>query len=194
MNRKNELVQIINSKWNVSRSPTQNKETLAQMMRFWELGFTDSGVASEIGVSSSLINVWMKNYPELKELKDLCYVKINNKARENIYNSIKKGSIKTSQWFLERTDPEFSTKNEQYNTQINIVTVQDREKELARFMERFGTDERAGELIVDEGSGVSEMDQGTDTVALQEGERVEAGAAETWETGGDEVYSGVPGE
>lgn len=194
MNRKNELVQIINSKWNVSRSPTQNKETLAQMMRFWELGFTDNGVAAEIGVSSSLLSVWMKNYPELKELKELCYVKINNKARENIYNSIKKGSIKTSQWFLERTDPEFSTKNEQYNTQINIVTVQDREKELARFMERFGADERAGELIVDEGSGVSEMDQGEDTVALQEGERVEAGAAETWETGCDEIYCGVPGE
>lgn len=194
MNRKNELVQIINSKWNVSRSPTQNKETLVQMMRFWELGFTDNGVAAEIGVSSSLLSVWMKNYPELKELKDLCYVKINNKARENIYNSIKKGSIKTSQWFLERTDPEFSTKNEQYNTQINIVTVQDREKELARFMERFGADERAGELIVDEGSGVSEMDQGEDTVALQEGERVEAGAAETGTAGCDEVYSGVPGE
>lgn len=194
MNRKNELVQIINSKWNVSRSPTQNKETLAQMMRFWELGFTDNGVAAEIGVSSSLLSVWMKNYPELKELKELCYVKINNKARENIYNSIKKGSVKTSQWFLERTDPEFSTKNEQYNTQINIVTVQDREKELARFMERFGADERAGELIVDEGSGVSEMDQGEDTVALQEGERVEAGAAEVGTAGGDEIYCGVPGE
>lgn len=194
MNRKNELVQIINSKWNVSRSPTQNKETLVQMMRFWELGFTDNGVAAEIGVSSSLLSVWMKNYPELKELKELCYVKINNKARENIYNSIKKGSVKTSQWFLERTDPEFSTKNEQYNTQINIVTVQDREKELARFMERFGADERAGELIVDEGSGVSEMDQGEDTVALQEGERVEAGAAETGTAGCDEIYCGVPGE
>lgn len=194
MNRKNELVQIINSKWNVSRSPTQNKETLAQMMRFWELGFTDNGVAAEIGVSSSLLSVWMKNYPELKELKDLCYIKINNKARENIYNSIKKGSVKTSQWFLERTDPEFSTKNEQYNTQINIVTVQDREKELARFMERFGADERAGELIVDEGSGVSEMDQGENTVTLQEGECVEAGAAEAGTAGCDEIYCGVPGE
>lgn len=102
----------------------------------------------------------------------MCYETVNSMARKNIHRSIKKGSIETSKWFLERTDPEFSKKdNGVPSMQVNIISVADREKELKKFMERF-TDAGVIDTVVTEEREVCPVGEGEDTAPLQEDKRI----------------------
>lgn len=170
MTRKNEIIKYLNEEWN---KPT----TLATLMDCWEKGYTCEATAAEVGVSAVAVTKWLNAWPELKELKGLCNSKMNTMARKNIHKALSKGSIDVSKWYLEKTDPEFKKNPDISAVQVNIVTVEDREKELKRFMERFGRDAGVIDTVVAEESELSGVDTGEDTGALQESERVTAETA-----------------
>ena len=169
MTRKNEIIKHLNQEWN-------KPDTLAILIDCWEKGYTVEATAAEAGVSSVSLYRWLNTYPELGELKTICGGRMNTLARRNIHKALSKGSIDVSKWYLEKTDPEFKKNPELSAVQVNIVTVEDREKELKRFMERFGRDAGVIDTVVAEESELSGVDTGEDTGALQESERV---AAET---------------
>lgn len=160
MTRKNEIIKYLNEEWN-------KPKTLSTLMDCWEKGYTTAATAAEVGVSSVTIMNWMNAYPELRELREICNSKLNALARRNIHKALSKGSIDVSKWYLEKTDPEFKKNPEVGAVQVNVITVADREKELKKFMERFG-DAGVIDTTITEERELSGVDQGEDTVALQE--------------------------
>lgn len=172
MNRQDELTQLMMCEFENSSSKKQNKEIIMSLVDSWKFGLTNSQAASDAGIPFSTLQYWMDQYPQLKELREMCYETVNSMARKNIHRSIKKGSIETSKWFLERTDPEFSKKDNMAPTmQVNIISVADREKELKKFMERF-TDAGVIDTVVTEEREVCPVGEGEDTTALQEDQRI----------------------
>lgn len=168
MNRQNELIQNLSVTFENSQGSKQSKEVLLKLIDLWKMGLSNNQAAAEVGINPTLITYWANNYPEFKELRDMCYAETNALARKNIHKAIKKGSVETSKWFLERTDPEFSKKdNGVPSMQVNIISVADREKELKKFMERF-TDAGVIDTVVTEEREVCPVGEGEDTTALQE--------------------------
>ena len=167
MNRQDELIQSLSIEFENSWKEKKTKEILATLIHAWEIGLTNIQAAKMIGVPPTSLLEWFNTHPQLKELRDMCYEETNKLARENVHKSIKKGSIETSKWFLERTDPEFSKKDNVAPVQVNIISVADREKELKKFMERF-TDAGVIDTVVTEEREVCPVGEGEDTTALQE--------------------------
>lgn len=171
MNRQNELTQLIVIEFEKSKAKSKCKETIASLIDSWKLGLTNVQAASDAGITESTLQNWLSRYPELKELRTLCYDNVNRMARTNIHRAIKKGSVETSKWFLERTDPEFNKRDQTAPVQVNIISVADREKELKKFMERF-TDAGVIDTVVTEEREVCPVGEGEDTTALQEDQRI----------------------
>ena len=165
MNRQDELMQSLAVKFG------DKKEALISMMNAWKMGFTTTQTAAVTGIPRRTLRDWMDNDEELRELQEMCHEDTNILARKNIHNAIKKGSVETSKWFLERTDPEFSKKDNTAPVQVNIISVADREKELKKFMERF-TDAGVIDTVVTEEREVCPVGEGEDTTALQEDKRI----------------------
>ena len=168
MNRQDELIQTLSVSFENSQGSKQSKDVIFKLVDLWKMGLSNSQAAAEVGVTSALISYWANNYPEFKELRDMCYAETNALARKNIHKSIKKGSVETSKWFLERTDPEFSKKDQNAPVQVNIISVADRENELKKFMERF-TDAGVIDTVITEERDVCPVGEGEDTPPLQEG-------------------------
>lgn len=158
MTRKNEIIKHLNEEW-------KKPQTLSTLIDCWEKGYTVEATAAEVGVSTVSIVRWMNAYPELTELKGLCNARMNTMARRNIHKALSKGSIDVSKWYLEKTDPEFKKNPDVGAVQVNVITVQDREKELQKFMERFG-DAGVIDTTITEEQELSGVDTGENTVAL----------------------------
>ena len=167
MNRKQELINLVGNEMNANRhgNKVMRKEVLMEICHLWELGLTDTDVAQTLGISTATLTQWNRKWPELDELRYLCKNKTRKKARENITRAIDNGHLETSKWFLERTDPQFQ-KNSDY-TQINVISITDRENELKKFMERF-TYEGVIDTVITEERELPTVGDGTDTGALQE--------------------------
>lgn len=171
MNRQDELIQTLSITFENSRGSKQSKEALFKLMDMWKMGMTNGQAAAEVGIDNSLISHWVNTYPEMRELREICYSETNALARKNIHRAIKKGSVETSKWFLERTDPEFSKKDNVAPVQVNVISVTDRENELKKFMERF-TDAGVIDTVITEERQVCPVGTGEDTTALQESQRI----------------------
>lgn len=162
MNRQDELMQSLAVQFD------NKKDVLLSIMNSWKMGLTTSQAAVIAGVPRRTLRDWIDNNEEFRELREMCQEEMNTLARKNIHKAIKKGSVETSKWFLERTDPEFSKKDQNAAVQVNIVSVADRESELKKFMERF-TDAGVIDTVITEERDVCPVGEGEDTPPLQEG-------------------------
>ena len=168
MKRQDELIQTLSVTFENSQGSKQSKEVLLKLIDLWKMGLSNNQAAAEVGINPTLITYWANNYPDFKELRDMCYAETNALARKNIHRAIKKGSVETSKWFLERTDPEFNKKDQGAPVQVNIISVADRENELKKFMERF-TDAGVIDTVITEERNMCPVGEGEDTAPLQEG-------------------------
>lgn len=139
MARKEELIQTIISNAPDRANTVRTAQALHLIVNGWESGLSNiNALAAECGVSASSLKSWMDDEAELfEELKNICYVNCNTIARKNILKALKKGSIETSKWFLERTDNEFSKKDTPPQVNVALISVAEREKALAEYMEKF---------------------------------------------------------
>lgn len=158
MTRKNEIIKHLNEEW-------KKPQTLSTLMDCWEKGLSNLAAAAEAGVCPTSLANWLNIYPELRELREICTGRMNTMARRNIHKALSKGSIDVSKWYLERTDPEFKKNADVSAVQVNVITVADREKELQKFMERFG-DAGVIDTTITEERELSGVDTGENTVAL----------------------------
>ena len=159
MNRQDELMQSLAVQFD------NKKDILLSIINSWKMGLTTSQAAIIAGVPRRTLGTWIDNNEEFRELREMCQEETNTLARKNIHKAIKKGSVETSKWFLERTDPEFSKKDQSAAVQVNIVSVADREKELKKFMERF-TDAGVIDTVITEERELPAVGEGEDSVAL----------------------------
>jgi len=84
----------------------------------WSYSWPDTKVCDFAGITTGKLNVAYKNNPELKEKRDLLKKTTFFNSHKNIHDSIKSQDISTTKWYLERKDPEFSTKT-QVNVEVN---------------------------------------------------------------------------
>lgn len=130
---KNELIRAVND----LRDGMEWRKQISVLVSSWEMGLNDKQAAAEVGVNPGTLSDWLQKYPELVELKDVATEKLRINARKNIKAAIEKGHLETSKWYLERTDADFSKKESSQTTNIAVISVTERQAELAKYMERF---------------------------------------------------------
>lgn len=92
------------------------------------MGLSDEQACLRANITKPTLYAYLGEHPELKDRREILKENIRMRAKINIVNEIKKGSIELSKYYLEKTDREFSNKlkveNENTNTQ-KIVFIED---------------------------------------------------------------------
>ena len=111
----------------------------------WENGLSDreaSFRASKEGnvrIKESDIKKWMKDNPDIADLKEHLQVQLIGNAKLLISESIRNGDVKTAKWYLERkASNEFSTKSAvAFEGAVVELTLEEKEKALKEMWEKF---------------------------------------------------------
>lgn len=110
-------------KYDTGRSTVMTPQVLAKLEECFAKGYNDYQSYKSAGISKDAFYDYKKSHPDFSEkiqwLKDNPLIL----AKENVYDKIAEGDIKTSQWYLERkAKDEFSlrTENIGISTQVKL--------------------------------------------------------------------------
>lgn len=112
----------------------------------WQNGLSDREAAffaskdSDIAIKESDIKRWMKENPDIAELKDHLQTELLSISKLNVREAIENGDIRTSKWYLERkAAEEFSTKSAvAFEGAVVDLTIEEKERRMKEFMKQFG--------------------------------------------------------
>ena len=117
--------------------PAEIRAIRSRILEMWEMAMPDLMVITHACITERQYQDLLTHFPEFAAMREKAYTIPNIKARMNIIKDIDKGSVPSSKWYLEKTDPEFSKKSV---NQTNIkVSVAEKEKKLLESMEQYGT-------------------------------------------------------
>lgn len=126
----------------VSTTTVKNVDALNKLYRAWEIGCDvyEAGIMS--GLTPRVIEEWLKECPELKELRDTLRSSPRVLAKKNVYSRLH--SDPTGEYslkYLERVKPdEFGGKGAVININNTNVSVSEKSSSLTDFMSQFGGD------------------------------------------------------
>lgn len=111
----------------------------------WQNGLSDREAAfraskeGEAHIVESDIKQWIKDNPDIADLKEHLQAELISTAKLTIASQLKKGDIKTTKWYLERKAAnEFSSKAAvQFEGAVVGLTLEDKEKALKEMWEKF---------------------------------------------------------
>ena len=106
------------------------------LLEAWSWEWPDTKACIHAGLSISQLNHALKVDPTLKSTRDLLRTDPQLNAKRNVAKVISEGDIRTSKWFLERRDPEYSTKQEVSVNHTHSIAESEVTKELLAFIER----------------------------------------------------------
>lgn len=132
-----------------SYKPKQIKDAAwREVIKAWENGLSNQEAAyraSRIGedVTAKDIAEWIKDNPEIGNLKAMLEADLRSAAKLTVADAIKDGDVKTSKWYLERKAPdEFSTKASiEFENAVVALTLDEKEDALKRMIENFESNE-----------------------------------------------------
>lgn len=115
----------------------------------WQNGLSDREAAfraskvSTVYVKESDIKKWIKENPDVGELRDHLHADLLSAAKLTIAEKIAEGDVRTAKWYLERKGAsEFSTKSAvAFENAAIELTLEDKEKKMKEFMKQFGADD-----------------------------------------------------
>lgn len=109
----------------VGRPTVMTEAVLFKLETLFAQGLSDREACLIADISTSAFYNYCEENPDFKERKELLKDKPKIKAKLNIAESIEKGDIDDSKWYLERkAKDEFSTKQE-IAGDINISKLED---------------------------------------------------------------------
>lgn len=117
----------------------------------WQNGLSDREAAfraskdSAVYVKESDIKQWIKDNPDIGELRDHLHADLLSAAKLTIAEKIAAGDVRTAKWYLERkAASEFSTKSAvAFENAAIELTLEDKERKMKEFMKQFGEDDGA---------------------------------------------------
>lgn len=108
----------------------------------WKIGLDDTEAAQLVGVSHYSVTEWLREMPELKDIRDRVRTTPRTVAKKNVMNRLlhdPKGEF--SLRYLEKVKPdEFGGKGAVININNTSVSVSDKLSSLSEFMGTFGAD------------------------------------------------------
>ena len=136
-------------------TPVQIRNVRERILEAWEMDLRDDQVIAHAKITRDQLDVILKKFPEFAAMKKEVSDTLNRKARTNVANSIDRGDITTSKWYLEKTDPQFSPKTR--NETIVRVSVEEREEKIREMMEKYAT---ADFTVIEEDEETETVDEG----------------------------------
>lgn len=123
-----------------------NTKVWKAVVEAWQNGLSDREAAfyasknSDVAIKESDIKKWIKDNPDIGELKDHLQSELLSLSKLNIREAIENGDIRTSKWYLERkASEEFSTKSAvAFEGAVVDLTLEEKEKEMRKFLSQFG--------------------------------------------------------
>lgn len=114
------------------------KDKFEKIRDGWAMGLSDKEIACYAGYKTyKEFEKDLKENPELLELKDLLLNNTRMRAKVNISNRIKSGDYKTSQWYLEKRDLDFSTKVVHDQNVTTTLTIDDKRKAFEKLSDEI---------------------------------------------------------
>lgn len=118
----------------------------AAIVEAWENGLSDREAAFRASrnasdhIKESDIKRWIKENPDIGDLRDYLHSDILSTAKLNIVDRIREGDVRTAKWYLERkAADEFSTKAAvAFEGAAIELSLEDKEKQIEEFMKQFG--------------------------------------------------------
>ena len=108
----------------------------------WKIGCDDVEAAQFVGVSYGAVTMWIREIPELKDIRDRVKSAPRVLAKKNVLNRLlndPKGEF--SLRYLEKVKPEeFGGKGAVININNTSISVSDKTTSLTEFMGTFGAD------------------------------------------------------
>lgn len=121
------------------------EEAWIAVIEAWENGLSDREAAFRASregnalFTASEIKGWIKENPEIGELRGYLQDDLISTAKMTVSKSLKKGDIKTAKWYLERkAADEFSTKSAvAFEGGVIELSLDEKEKALKELVEQF---------------------------------------------------------
>ena len=126
-----------------------SEEAWFAVIEAWENGLSDREAAfrasreGEALFTATDIKKWIKENPEIGELRGYLMDDLISPAKLNVSKSLKNGSVQTSKWYLERkAADEFSTKSAvAFEGAVVALSLEEKEKALNEMLKDFEGDE-----------------------------------------------------
>ena len=122
-----------------------NDAVWTAVIESWENGLSDREAAfrasreGDVRVKESDIKMWMKEDPDIADLKEHLQAQLISNAKLLISDAINEGDVKTAKWYLERKAAnEFSSKAAvSFENAVVELTLEDKEKALKEMVKKF---------------------------------------------------------
>lgn len=134
---------------------TQIRNIRERILEAWQMDLTEEQVMQHAKVTHEQYDLIMKKFPEFAEMKREVCDSVGRKARMNIARSVDRGDVGTSKWYLEKTDPKFSSKTR--NETTIKVSVEEREERILKKLEQYGA---VDFTVVEEDGETKAVDEG----------------------------------
>lgn len=124
-------------------------EVWERLVIAWENGLSDREAAFFVSQKQGLylkesdIKKWIAENPDVGELRDYLQSYLLVEAKMNLKESLEKGDISTSKWYLERKKAdEFSTKSAvAFEGAVVELSIEDKKRKMDEFLKDIGKDE-----------------------------------------------------
>ena len=111
----------------------------------WKNGLSDREAAfraskdNDVAIKESEIKQWMKDNPDIADLKDHLQSELLSLSKLNVREAIENGDIRTSKWYLERKAAnEFSTRAAvAFEGAVVELTIEEKERKMKEFLKQF---------------------------------------------------------
>lgn len=123
-------------------SPKEIKKIKERLVEALSAGVSIKSSCTYAQITEEEYEVFVRMNPEIADLHERCESMLGTQAIINVANDIKKGNVRTSKWFLDRTDERFNPKSKvsMDGTPV-LVPVEQKEEEISKLLERFGAPE-----------------------------------------------------
>ena len=127
-------------------------KTWTAVIEAWQNGLSDREAAfrasrnADVHIRESEIKQWIKDNPDIGELRDHFHSELLSEAKLTIAKKIAEGDVRTAKWYLERkAADEFSTKAAvAFEGGAIELSLEEKERKLQELVDKF-TGENDGE-------------------------------------------------
>lgn len=126
----------------IERKPKEIKVIQEKMRKALEAGIAEKPACAYAGITVEQWEEMCRMNSEMKKIQEYSEGVVGTYAVLNVADAIKNGDVRSSRWYLERTDDRYSTKQ---NVKVGgapvIVPIEQKEEELAKLLDQFEVEE-----------------------------------------------------
>lgn len=119
-------------KSNAGRPTVMTPETIQKLENGFSMGLSDREACLYAGIVPQTLFNYGATHPEFMERRELLKENVRMRAKMNIHAEVAAGDARTSQWYLERRDPEYANKSETKTVTLTAAEADLSEEALKR--------------------------------------------------------------